>query len=138
MTVHDPAHVRFATQRGRFGEQPRVVDVAEGNQGFVQYSVTDTGPGIAKADQAKVFEKFVQIASGEMHVGGTGLGLSIAKALVHLQKGRMWIEGDAGQGATFLFTLPVHVGGNAEVAAVRTKAPPKAELPWWKKLLGLK
>ncbi|UPT73656.1 MAG: ATP-binding protein [Elusimicrobiota bacterium] len=111
---------------------------AEGNQGFVEYAVSDTGPGIAKADQGKVFEKFVQIAAGEMHVGGTGLGLSIAKALVHLQKGRMWIEGDAGQGATFLFTLPVHSGAVAEAVAVRTKAPPKEERSWWKKLLGLK
>lgn len=111
---------------------------AEGNQGFVEYSVTDTGPGIPKAEQAKVFEKFVQIAAGEMHVGGTGLGLSIAKALIHLQKGKMWIEGDAGQGATFLFTLPVHVAASAEAVMVRTKAPPTETAPWWKKLLGLK
>ena len=111
---------------------------AEGNQGFVEYAVTDTGPGIAKAEQAKVFEKFVQIAAGEMHVGGTGLGLSIAKALVHLQKGKMWIESDEGRGATFLFTLPVHAAVSAEVSAMRTKAPPPAAVPWWKKLLGLK
>jgi len=111
---------------------------AEGNQGFVEFAVTDTGPGIPKSEQSKIFEKFVQIASGEMHVGGTGLGLSIAKALVHLQKGRMWIESEPGQGATFLFTLPVHVAASAEAAIVRTKAPPPRAVPWWKKLLGLK
>jgi signal transduction histidine kinase len=80
----------------------------------------------------------VQIAAGEMHVGGTGLGLSIAKALVHLQKGKMWIESEAGQGATFLFTLPVHISASAEASAVRTKAPPPRPASWWKKLLGLK
>lgn len=111
---------------------------AEGNQGFVEYAVTDTGPGIAKAEQGKIFEKFVQIASGEMHIGGTGLGLSIAKALVHLQKGKMWIESEAGQGATFLFTLPVHIAESVEASVVRTKAPVASEVPWWKKLLGLK
>jgi PAS domain S-box-containing protein len=111
---------------------------AEGNQGFVEYAVADTGPGIAKNEQAKVFEKFVQIAAGEMHIGGTGLGLSIAKALVHLQKGKMWIESDAGKGATFLFTLPVHLAEAAEASAVRTKVPPVSAVPWWKKLLGLK
>lgn len=111
---------------------------AEGNQGFVEYSVKDTGPGIPKGEQAKVFEKFVQIAAGETHVGGTGLGLSIAKALVHLQKGKMWLESEAGQGATFLFTLPVHVAESVEASYVRTKAPPPAPPPWWKKLLGLK
>ncbi len=111
---------------------------AEGNQGFVEYAVTDTGPGIAKAEQGKIFEKFVQIAAGEMHIGGTGLGLSIAKALVHLQKGKMWIESEAGQGATFLFTLPVHIAESVEASVVRTKAPAASEVPWWKKLLGLK
>ena len=110
---------------------------AEGNQGFVEYAVTDTGPGIAKGEQSKIFEKFVQIASGEMHVGGTGLGLSIAKALVHLQKGKMWIESDLGQGATFLFTLPVHVGETADASIVRTRSAPVEAKPWWKKLLGL-
>ena len=111
---------------------------AEGNQGFVEYSVKDTGPGIPKSEQNKVFEKFVQIAAGETHVGGTGLGLSIAKALVHLQKGKMWIESEAGQGANFLFTLPVHVAESVEASYVRTKAPPPKAAPWWKKLLGLK
>ena len=111
---------------------------AEGNQGFVEYAVADTGPGIAKSEQGKIFEKFVQIAAGETHVGGTGLGLSIAKALVHLQKGKMWIDSDVGQGATFLFTLPVYVAASAEASVVRTKAPPPRAVPWWKKLLGLK
>jgi PAS domain S-box-containing protein len=111
---------------------------AEGNQGFVEYAVTDTGPGIAKEEQGKIFEKFVQIAAGETHIGGTGLGLSIAKALVHLQKGKMWIESELGQGATFLFTLPVHVAASAEASVVRTKAPVQRTVPWWKKLLGLK
>ena len=107
---------------------------AEGNRGYVEFAVTDTGPGIAKTEQSKVFEKFVQIASGETHVGGTGLGLSIAKALVHLQQGRMWIESETGQGATFFFNLPVHVSASAEASAVRTKAPPPDTRPWWKKL----
>ena len=111
---------------------------AEGNQGFVEYAVTDTGPGIAKEEQGKIFEKFVQIAAGETHIGGTGLGLSIAKALVHLQKGKMWIESELGQGATFLFTLPVHLAASAEASYVRTKAPVVSDVPWWKKLLGLK
>ncbi len=112
---------------------------AEGNQGFVEYAVTDTGPGIPKSEQAKIFEKFVQIASGELHVGGTGLGLSIAKAFVHLQKGKMWVESDPPNGSTFFFTLPVHVASGAfEAAPQRAKAAPPPPKPWWKTLLGLK
>ena len=49
-----------------------------------------------------------------------------------------WIESDAGQGATFLFTLPFHVGEVAEASAVRTKASAAQTTPWWKKILGLK
>ena len=109
----------------------------EGASTFVEYAVTDTGPGIPKEEQTRVFEKFAQIASGESHVGGTGLGLSIAKALVHLQKGKMWIESEPGSGATFLFTLPVFSGQAVEALSVRTKAHVEAQ-PWWKKLLGLK
>jgi PAS domain S-box-containing protein len=104
---------------------------------FVEFAVTDTGPGIPKAEQVRVFEKFAQIASGESHVGGTGLGLSIAKALVHLQKGRMWIESEPGTGATFLFTLPVFAAQAVEATTVRSKPVAADTRPWWKKLLGL-
>jgi len=110
----------------------------EGAGTFVEYAVADTGPGIPKAEQQRVFEKFAQIASGESHVGGTGLGLSIAKALVHLQKGRMWLESEEGKGATFYFTLPVFAAQAVEATTVRSKAVAVDERPWWKKLLGLK
>jgi PAS domain S-box-containing protein len=103
-------------------------------QKSVEFSVTDTGPGIDKTDQKKIFEKFVQIASGEMHVGGTGLGLAIAKALVHLQGGKMWVQSEPGKGAIFFFTVPVYVSKDGTT----TTGKPAAELPWWKSLLGLK
>jgi signal transduction histidine kinase len=121
--------IKFTPPKGRIR-----LNVAPGADPakFVQFSVSDTGPGIAKADQQKVFQKFVQIAAGEKHVGGTGLGLAIAKAFVHLQRGQMWIESDLGQGATFLFTVPVYVPPPEEKAA-RPKPKP---LPWWKRLLG--
>ncbi len=102
---------------------------------FVLYSVQDTGPGILKKEQSKVFEKFVQIAAGERHVGGTGLGLAIAKALVHLQKGAMWLESDAGKGAKFFFTLPHYVPPRDEDAA-KPKPKPKPK-SWWKRILGV-
>ncbi len=102
---------------------------------FVQYSVKDTGPGIPKKEQPKVFEKVVQIAAGERHVGGTGLGLAIAKALVHLQNGTLWLESDAGKGAKFLFTLPHYVAPRDEAAA-KPKPKPKPR-SWWKRILGI-
>jgi PAS domain S-box-containing protein len=102
---------------------------------FIEYAVADTGCGIAKADQKKVFEKFVQIAAGEMHVGGTGLGLAIAKALVHMQGGKMWLESEQAKGSTFLFTVPIYVPPREAEAPA---APLRASPSWWKRLLGLK
>ncbi len=78
-------------------------------QGFIVFSVKDTGRGIAKEDQEKIFEKFVQIAAAQKKIQGTGLGLSISKYLVYLQKGKMWVESEMGKGATFFFTLPMDI-----------------------------
>jgi signal transduction histidine kinase len=74
--------------------------VAGGN---VSVSVTDTGPGIAPADQAAVFLPFYS-RRGE---GGTGLGLSIARELAHALGGNLDVESTPGEGATFVVSLPV-------------------------------
>jgi signal transduction histidine kinase len=108
----------------------------ENREKFLEFSVADTGPGIAKADQKKIFEKFVQIASGEMLAAGTGLGLSIAKALVHLQGGLLGVDSDLGRGAVFTFTLPIYVPPREDMGS-HTPGVSQAQ-PWWKKLLGLK
>lgn len=115
----------------------RVQDAGNSRPNQTVYFVQDTGPGIPKEEQQRVFEKFQQIASGEKHVGGTGLGLSIAKALVHMHKGEMWLESDAGKGAKFAFTLPKYeVKGEAFSAAKRKSERAEAEKPWWRKIFG--
>ncbi|MBI4611443.1 MAG: GAF domain-containing protein [Candidatus Rokubacteria bacterium] len=73
-------------------------------------SVADSGPGIAPADQARIFEEFQQADSAPTRrKSGTGLGLAIAKRIVELHGGRIWVESALGQGSTFRFTLPVRV-----------------------------
>jgi PAS domain S-box-containing protein len=123
--------IKFTPAGGRI--DVRLSPRAEGTANYVEFCVADTGPGIPKAEQGRIFEKFVQIASGESHVGGTGLGLSIAKALVHLQKGKMWVDSDAGKGARFCFTLPIYAEAELDVPA-RTKGG--SGVPWWKRLFG--
>lgn len=69
--------------------------------------VTDTGMGIAKTDQERVFDKFVQIGDTLIDKSkGTGLGLSICKQSVEHHGGRIWVESELGKGSVFRFTLP--------------------------------
>jgi signal transduction histidine kinase len=72
--------------------------------------VSDTGLGIAPADQQKIFEEFQQVDSSlARKKGGTGLGLSIARRIVELHGGRLWVESAPGKGSTFSFSVPVRV-----------------------------
>jgi len=74
----------------------------------IQLGVRDTGPGIAKKDFQKLFEKFSRIESQAMQgVSGTGLGLTIAKEIVKLHGGRIWVESEEGKGSYFVFELPI-------------------------------
>jgi signal transduction histidine kinase len=85
------------------------VDVSTArSDGEVLVSVTDTGPGIAPADQKRIFEEFQQARSGNgERPEGTGLGLALSRSLVELHGGRIWVESEPGKGSTFTFTLPV-------------------------------
>jgi two-component system, NtrC family, sensor kinase len=78
--------------------------------GEVRVSVTDTGPGIAPGDQARIFEEFQQAAAGREQREGTGLGLALSKRLVELHGGRIWVDSELGKGSTFVFTLPAPPG----------------------------
>jgi signal transduction histidine kinase len=83
------------------------VDVAAARfDGEVRVSVSDSGPGIAPEDQARIFEEFQQAAAGKEQREGTGLGLALSKHLVELHGGRIWVESEPGKGSRFVFTLP--------------------------------
>lgn len=81
----------------------------------VQLSVQDSGIGIAKEDEPKLFDKFTQFGRkagpGEK---GTGLGLAIVKKLVEMHGGRIEVESEVDQGTTFTISLPLTVKPIAE------------------------
>lgn len=73
--------------------------------GYVRFAVTDTGPGISRADQARIFDRYWRGAEPKRQAG-TGLGLYIAKGIVDAHGGRLWVESTEGHGSTFAFTIP--------------------------------
>jgi len=78
----------------------------------IEISVSDTGPGILKEDQSKLFQKFSKIDysySSHPNQPGTGLGLYISKQIVSLHLGDIHVESDAGKGSIFTVTLPLLV-----------------------------
>lgn len=75
------------------------------NEDDVRICVSDSGPGIPKEDQQRIFERFFKQDRARSK-GGTGLGLAIARHIVEGHGGQLWVESQPGGGATFCFTLP--------------------------------
>jgi two-component system sensor histidine kinase/response regulator len=95
----------------KFTNSGRVMVRAElaggyGEETEVRFSVADTGIGISREDQARLFRPFVQAKDyTSRKYGGTGLGLAICKHLVELMGGRIWVQSNPGGGSIFSFTV---------------------------------
>lgn len=69
---------------------------------YVEVAIRDNGIGIAAADHDRIWERFFRVESDlKVEAGGTGLGLALVRPLVQLMGGRVWLESEAGKGATF-------------------------------------
>ncbi|MCX5703120.1 MAG: HAMP domain-containing sensor histidine kinase, partial [Candidatus Omnitrophica bacterium] len=96
--------VKFTPAGGDISVEARLSE----EKSAIQVSVEDTGIGIAKEDIPKVFNKFYQVGERvSTDISGTGIGLSIAKEIVELHGGRIWVESEKGNGAKFIFTIPL-------------------------------
>jgi two-component system phosphate regulon sensor histidine kinase PhoR len=86
----------------------QIVLSAEEGDAEVVVTVSDTGIGIPRADQPRIFERFYRVdVARSREAGGTGLGLAIAKHLVEVHGGRLWVDSEVGQGSQFHFSVPL-------------------------------
>ncbi|HEX5379044.1 MAG TPA: ATP-binding protein, partial [Phenylobacterium sp.] len=102
----------------------------DGNQrSLVRFAVADTGPGIPAAHLPLLFERFSQVDDSEQRrFGGTGLGLAIARQLTDLMGGRIWVESELGQGATFHVEVALEVAEAPHAGSQpATEREPEAE-----------
>ena len=96
--------VKFTT-KGKITVSVRLLSEDEANA-CIEFTVTDTGIGIAENKIANIFENFQQASSGTSRLfGGTGLGLAIVKQLVESQGGNISVKSKIDEGSTFSFRL---------------------------------
>ena len=101
----------------KFTDHGKVEVVATAADGKFNVDVRDTGPGIAEADQARIFEEFQQVdVSSTRRKGGTGLGLAIARRIIEMHGGTISLVSELGAGSTFHIVLPVRVQQQKEAA----------------------
>jgi PAS domain S-box-containing protein len=94
--------IHYTPTGGTITVDAQVVD------GFLQIHVRDTGIGVKKEDQPKLFSRFFRADTPLVQArSGTGLGLTIVRSLVELQGGEVWFESTYGLGSTFSFSLPL-------------------------------
>lgn len=75
-------------------------------------AVSDSGLGIAPADQARLFEKFFRVKQrGSSQIKGSGLGLAIVKSIVERHGGKVWVDSKLGKGSTFFMEIPRNGAG---------------------------
>jgi len=92
----------------KFTDSGGEITVEAINQGdYALMKVSDTGIGILKEDQEKIFRPFVQVDSSmSRNYEGSGLGLAICKGIIANHNGRIWAESEIGKGSVFQFTIP--------------------------------
>lgn len=91
----------------KYTESGKISIGLTGDSDVVQFRISDTGPGIPKADIEHLFQKFYRVDNSSTRtVGGTGLGLFICKKIIDLYGGKIWAESVEGEGSTFYINLP--------------------------------
>jgi signal transduction histidine kinase len=90
----------------KFTQRGSVTVQVDAKDGMAEVCVSDTGPGIAPEERARIFEEYQQIGGVRAQRGGTGLGLAITRRLVRLHRGHIDLVSELGKGSRFTVELP--------------------------------
>ncbi|MDR0495551.1 MAG: response regulator [Treponema sp.] len=103
--------IKFTPNEGKVCLEAKRIDAYDDTDTcMLEVRVSDTGIGISKEQQKKLFQPFVQVDSGiSRKFGGTGLGLVISKKIIEMMQGDIRIESEVGQGSSFIFTIKASV-----------------------------
>ena len=103
--------VKFTPENGEIHLNIVLDECHNNGECKIRVAVSDNGVGISKEQQERLFKAFEQADSGiNRRFGGTGLGLSISKNIIELMGGRIWVESELGEGASFIFTIKAERG----------------------------
>lgn len=96
----------------------------DSEQTLLQFSVRDTGIGIAAENQTKIFDGFTQAeASTTRRFGGSGLGIAISQGLINLMGGTLTLESELGHGSHFYFIIQLPIAAQADLFEEVRSAP---------------
>ena len=92
---------------------------------WVQVSICDSGPGIPREEQERIFQDRVRLPQTSGTTSGYGVGLSVCRRIAEVHGGRIWVVSEPGEGACFHFTVPVWNGQSGPVDTPMTDHPPR-------------
>ena len=97
------------TRQGQVTLRAMVTRPETGGRAVVRFEVEDTGPGISREDQERIFAPFVQLGEKTPTEAGSGLGLAISSQYVKLMGGAIGVTGEPGKGSVFYFEIPLTI-----------------------------
>jgi len=120
--------IKFTPNEGKITIEAQRIDNNENPDVCeLELRVIDTGVGISREEQDKLFQPFVQVDSSiSRKYGGTGLGLAISKKIVEMMQGGIRLESEEGRGAAFIFTIKAKPVQTAALAAGTARTKPNA------------
>ena len=106
---------KFTPENGEIVFKVKLLNI-QGNICTIKMCVQDSGIGISKENQKKLFKIFQQADAGTARkYGGSGLGLAISKRLLELMDGQIWVESEIGKGSRFFFTANLTIPEQVEL-----------------------